>query len=98
MELNELTSIADYFVICSGFSNTQVKAISDHIQDELRKNRVRPWHREGYSNLQWILLDYVDVVVHIFQPETRDFYNLERIWGDAKITEITDEPENQKNG
>ena len=95
MKLIGLTTIADYFVICSGASDTQVKAICDHIVDQLKKEKVRPWHREGYSNLRWVLLDYVEVVVHIFQPEVREFYSLERIWGDAPVTEITDE-QNQK--
>ncbi len=90
LELIGLTTIADYFVICSGESDTQVKAICDHIEDQLKKEKIRPWHREGYSNLRWVLLDYVEVVVHVFQPEVRDFYRLEKIWGDAKVTEIND--------
>jgi ribosome-associated protein len=97
MDLRGLSSITDYFVICSGASDTQVKAIADHIEDELQKQRVKPWHREGYSNLQWVILDYVDVVVHVFLPEVREFYSLERLWGDAETTEVTDDqPSNSK--
>ena len=58
---------------------------------ELEKSNIKPWHKEGYQYLQWVLLDYVDVVVHIFQKETRDYYSLERLWGDAKIISVSDE-------
>ena len=92
MDLRGLTSITDYFVICSGASDTQVKAIIEHIEDELRTKKLKPWHREGHSNLQWVILDYVDVVVHVFLPEVRDFYGLERLWGDAEIVKVSDEP------
>jgi ribosome-associated protein len=66
----------------------QVKAICDQIKDGLEQEQVKVWHIEGYSNLQWVLMDYVDVVVHIFLPELREFYGLERLWGDAILTEI----------
>lgn len=93
MDLRGLTSITDCFVLCSADSDIQVKAISDHIRDELSKEKIKPWHVEGYESLRWVLLDFVDVVVHIFQQETREFFGLERLWGDAKILEIeaTDE-------
>lgn len=90
LDLRSLTSITDFFVICSGDSNTQVKAISDHIFEELKKDKIHPWHIEGYTNQEWILIDYVDVVAHIFQPQKREFYGLERLWGDAEIEEIKD--------
>jgi len=78
-------SICDYFVIASGRSTTQVRAISDSIIEKLRgrKNRIKPWHIEGEKESLWILLDYGDVVVHIFYDEIRNFYNLERLLGDA---------------
>lgn len=85
-----VSTIADYFILCSGDSDTQVKAISDNIEKSLRDEGIKIWHKEGYSNLNWVLLDYVDVVVHIFKPETREFYNLEKLWGDAEISELTD--------
>lgn len=88
MDMRGLTSITDCFVLCSADSDVQVKAISEHIRDELLKEKIKPWHVEGYDSLRWVLLDFVDVVVHIFQPETREFFGLERLWGDAKIIEI----------
>ncbi|MFQ5865971.1 MAG: ribosome silencing factor [bacterium] len=92
LDLRPLTSMTDFFVICCGSTNVQVKAISDHIFDQLKKEKIRPWHIEGYSNQEWILLDYVDVVAHIFQPHKREFYGLERLWGDADTLEVKDEP------
>ncbi|MGH7450100.1 MAG: arginine--tRNA ligase [bacterium] len=94
-DVSRLTSIADFFVICTGSVDSHVRAISEHIVDELKKEDIRPWHIEGRERCQWVLIDFVDVVVHVFQPETRDYYGLERLWGDAAIEEIRDEP--QKN-
>ncbi|WKZ70582.1 MAG: ribosome silencing factor [Melioribacteraceae bacterium] len=91
LDLKKLSAFADYFVICSASSDTQVKAISDAIEKELRDRGIKTYHREGYEALNWVLLDYFDVVVHIFKTEARDFYNLEKLWGDAKVTEIEDE-------
>lgn len=90
LDLRELTSVTDYFVICSGSLDLHVKAISDAIVEELEKRKIKVWHIEGYSVLKWVLLDYVDVVVHIFNREIRDFYGLERLWGDAP-TEVLSE-------
>ena len=90
MDLNGSTAIADYFVLMSGDSDTQIKAIADHIIKELRGQDIRVYHKEGYDSLRWVLLDYVDVVVHVFKPETREFYGLERLWGDAKIDLVMD--------
>ncbi len=82
-------SICDYFVICHGTSNTHVEAIAGAVEDMVRDNtRIKPALREGYANAEWILLDYLDIVVHIFQQETRDFYQLEALWADAPITRI----------
>ncbi len=91
LNLKGLTTIADYFVICSGDSDVQVRAIADNIIDRLNEQKIKVWHKEGYEGLNWILLDLVDVVVHIFQPETRLFYKLEKLWGDAEITKVADE-------
>jgi len=90
LDLKKLTSATDYFVICSADSDTQVKAIADSVQDGMEAFGERVWHQEGYHALRWILLDYVDVVVHIFHKEERSFYNLDRLWGDAKRTEVQD--------
>lgn len=85
MNLRNLSSVTDYFIVCHGESDVQVKAITNAIIDGLAKEGVKVWHREGYEYLHWVLLDYIDVVVHIFQKETRQFYGLERLWGDAEI-------------
>ena len=82
-------AIADYFIICTGSSDTQVDAISDSVEKEVLEGaKEKPWHREGIQNKEWILLDYVNVVVHIFKTNIRSFYGLEDLWGDADITRI----------
>jgi ribosome-associated protein len=90
LDVHKITSMTDFFVICSGGSDVQVKAITDHIVDEIAVQE-RPFNREGYDSREWILLDYINVVVHIFHEASRDFYDLERLWMDAEITELTDE-------
>jgi ribosome-associated protein len=82
-------AVADYFIICSGNSDTQVDAIKDSIENEVYKiTSQNPWHKEGGTNNEWVLLDYVDVVAHIFHKDKRRFYSLEELWGDAKITNL----------
>jgi len=82
-------SPCDYFIICNGNSNTQVNAIVQSIQKTVSKAvKEKPFHIEGQSNAEWILMDYVNVVVHVFQKQIRDYYNLEALWGDAKTTQI----------
>jgi ribosome-associated protein len=82
-------TVCDYFIICSGNSNTQVNAISGSVQKLVSKElKDKPWHIEGQGNSEWILMDYVNVAVHVFQKHVRDFYDIESLWGDAKITEI----------
>ena len=89
LDVKDITSLSDYFIICSGNSNTQVNAISSAVQKTVSKElKDKPWHIEGQSNSEWILMDYVNVVVHIFQKHIREFYDIESLWGDAKITEI----------
>lgn len=87
MDLREVkNAISDYFVICSGNSDTQIDAIADSVEEEVFKaSQSNPWHEEGKMNREWILLDYVDVVVHIFKKDRRVFYDLEQLWGDAEI-------------
>ena len=83
--------VCRYFVICQGKSNTHVSAIADSVKDYVRNEiRVKPFATDGYENSHWIAMDYGDVIVHIFQPEFRDFYKLESLWADAVITEIPD--------
>lgn len=82
-------SVAETFIICSGNSNTQVNAIAGNIEKKVRNEvKERPWHVEGTDNAMWILMDYVSVVVHVFQRQIRDYYEIEELWGDAKITAI----------
>lgn len=83
LDLRGLTSATDYFVIASGESDVQVKAIAARIEERLEKEKVRPWHVEGLRNARWILLDYVDFVVHVFHKAARRYYELERLWADA---------------
>lgn len=90
MDMRGLMFSTDYFVICSAATATQVRAIADNIEDELGKEEIFFSHREGYHEGEWVLLDYGDVVVHIFKTENRDFYALEKLWGDAEITKYED--------
>jgi ribosome-associated protein len=81
------SSVADVFIICHGNSTTQVEAIASFVEEETRKKlKEKPWKREGIQNAQWAILDYVNVVVHVFLEETREFYKLEELWGDAVVT------------
>jgi len=85
-------AIADYFIICTGTSDTQVDAIAESVDKEVVEAAAeKPWHREGFQNKEWILLDYVNVVVHIFKSDVRSFYGLEELWGDAVVTRIEDQ-------
>ena len=83
LHLEKVTDFTDYFLVCSGTSERQVQAIADAVQERLRENKARPLHVEGYNRGQWVLLDYGDLVVHVFQEEPRRYYALERLWGDA---------------
>lgn len=85
----EQTAICDYFIICEANNNLQAQAISDHIQRTLRNEiKIRPGHIEGYQHAKWILIDYFDIIIHIFLPEARNFYSLEKLWADAEVTNI----------
>lgn len=92
LDLREIeNSICDYFIICSGTSNTHVESIASSIQKTVSKSlKEKPWHTEGEQQAQWILLDYIDVVVHVFQRAVRTHYDLENLWGDAKITSFSE--------
>jgi ribosome-associated protein len=90
-DLEGLTSVTDFFVMCTATSDMHARAISDHIQDELEKAGIRVHHKEGYSSLRWVLLDYVDVIAHVFQKDAREFYDLERLWGDAQFIKMKDD-------
>ena len=94
VEINLLevkNSICEYFIICHGESNIQVKSITESIEEKVKDNlNVSAWHKEGTDNLQWVLLDYGEIIVHVFQKPYRDYYNLEELWADGKIKEIED--------
>ena len=90
LEIRELSSVADYFVLASGATDIQVRAICHAIDDGLRAKGVKPHHVEGMAGATWVLLDYVDVVVHIMQPRARDYYALEELWADAPKEEVKD--------
>jgi len=83
LDIRSISTVTDYFVICSGTSPTHVRAIADNVESKLSESGLRLHHMEGYQNGRWILLDFLDVVVHVMAPEERSFYNLERLWGDA---------------
>jgi ribosome-associated protein len=92
MDLRKVrNAVADFFVICSGNSDKQLDAIAESVDDEVYKSlKEEPWHKEGKNNKEWVLLDYTNVVAHVFKKERRSFYALEKLWGDAEITEIED--------
>ena len=83
LDLRGLSSVTDFFVICSGTSDTHVEGIAEIIEEKLEEHNERLWHREGERKASWILLDYIDAIIHVFTEDTREFYGLERLWGDA---------------
>jgi ribosome-associated protein len=91
LDLRKLSSIADSFVVCSADADRQVKAIADEVEDQLSKNGIRCFHKEGYETLNWVILDYFDVIVHVFKADARSYYNLEKLWGDAPVIRIKNE-------
>jgi ribosome-associated protein len=88
LDLRDLDGVADYFLICSAGSEVQVKAVAEAVEDSLRAQGVRPWHVEGREGRRWVLLDYVEVVVHVFHEKTREYYMLDRLWGDARSVDL----------
>tara|TARA_Y100001960_G_C14590917_1_gene785582 strand:- start:406 stop:753 length:348 start_codon:yes stop_codon:yes gene_type:complete len=88
IDVKNLSSLTDYFIICTSDSDPQTRAICNHVKKELSKSKIKPLQTEGFEYMEWILVDYCDVVIHIFKKEPREFYNIERLWADAKITKI----------
>jgi ribosome-associated protein len=90
LDLREIeNTVCDYFIVCEGTSNTQVNAIVNSIQKQVSKAlKDKPWHIEGSENAEWVLMDYVNIVVHVFQKHIREYYDIESLWGDAKTTQI----------
>jgi ribosome-associated protein len=91
LDIRPLTDMADFFVVCTADSDVQVKAIADAVLDGLAEVGTKPYRTEGWQGQQWIILDFVEVVAHIFYREAREFYKIERLWSDAKIERVTDE-------
>ena len=92
LDLRNTPAFTDYFILCSGQNQRQVKAIADAVEETLRATKVRPSHVEGYDRAEWILMDFFTFIVHVFTPQTRMFYALERLWGDAERIDVSDEP------
>jgi len=88
LDIHDISVVCDYFVICSGLSSTQVKAIAENIEEKLEEIGIRKLRIEGLKEGRWVLIDYGAVVVHIFQESDREFYNLEHLWGDAKVVDL----------
>jgi ribosome-associated protein len=91
LDLRHTPAFTDYFVLCTGLNVRQVKAIADAVEDALRAAKVRPAHVEGYERAEWVLMDYFTFIVHVFTPQTRAFYSLERLWGDAQRIEVSED-------
>ncbi len=88
MDISSVATFADYFLLCSGDSSRQIQAIADEVEEKLAANGFKPSHVEGYTNAEWILLDYLDLVVHVFSKQARAYYDLERLWRDARILDV----------
>ena len=89
LDLRKAAGFTDYFLICSGTNPRQIRAIADSVMEALAADGARPAHVEGYDRSEWVLLDYFDFIVHVFAPETRMFYGLERLWGNAERIEVS---------
>ena len=91
IDVREITTLTDYFVVCTSASEPQTRAITNHINQKMKEEGIQSWHIEGYEHLDWVLVDFVNIVVHIFSKETREYYEFERLWADGKITIVQDE-------
>ncbi len=96
LDLRNTPAFTDFFILCSGQSQRQVKAIADAVEEALRAAKVRPAHVEGYERGEWVLMDYFTFIVHVFTPQTRAFYSLERLWGDAERIDVNDQETSAK--
>ena len=91
IDVRKITTLTDFFVVCTSESHPQTRAITDHINQKMKEEGVRSWHIEGYEHLDWVLVDFVNIVVHIFSKDTREYYEFERLWADGTITKVQDE-------
>ena len=96
LEITDLTVLADYFVICTGTSSTQVRSLAEEVEFRLSELGIEPHHIEGHRSTSWVLLDYSSVIVHVFYKDSREFYRLEHLWADAKRLELPEEQPNQE--
>ena len=90
IDVRKITTLTDFFVVCTSESEPQTRAITDHINLTMKKEGSEPWHIEGYQHLDWVLVDFVNTVAHIFSKETREYYEFERLWADGVITTVQD--------
>ena len=90
LDISQISTIADYFIIASGSNRNQVQAMSDNVEEKLGRAGYEPKSIEGFQSADWVLMDYIDVIVHVFSRESRDFYDLERIWRDGKVVKLED--------
>ena len=90
IDVRKITTLTDYFVLCTSESEPQTRAITDHINLTMKKEGTESWHIEGYQNLNWVLIDYVNIVTHIFSKEAREYYEFERLWADGVMTTVRD--------
>ena len=90
LDISKISTIADYFIIASGSNRNQVQAMSDNVEEKLGRAGYEPKRIEGFQSADWVLMDYIDVIVHVFSRESRDFYDLERIWRDGKVVKLED--------
>lgn len=88
LDMRDLHGVADFFLIVSAASEIQVKAVAEAVEEKLRETGAKPWHVEGLEGRRWVLLDYVDIVVHVFHEKTREYYLLDRLWGDARSVDL----------
>ena len=91
IDVRNITTLTDFFVVCTSESEPQTRAITNHINQKMKEEGVKSWHIEGYEHLEWVLVDYVNIVVHIFSKNAREYYEIERLWADGIITKIQDE-------
>ncbi len=91
LDVRKLSSVTDFFVICSVDAEVQARAVADHVAEGLKEKGINAWHTEGYRGTGWVLLDFVDVMVHVFMPRVREFYALDKLWADAPVRELPDE-------
>jgi ribosome-associated protein len=98
MDLRKITPVTDFFIVCSGNTEVHVKAIADSVVQNCKKDGISVYHVEGYDSLRWVLIDLIEIVVHIFKPDVRSYYQLERLWGDAPTDKFGYEDEEEVTG